>query len=86
MRFEVQFNKTDQRFNIKFNNLQQVTMVEAELYEGDYEVTPREASQTLATREKFMTDDVKIKAIPFFNVGNTSGGSTVFIGTLDADS
>lgn len=50
-------------------------------YEGDYEVTPRIDSQTLETAGKRMKDNVQIKAIPFFDVSNNSGGSTVYIGS-----
>ena len=49
-------------------------------YEGDYIVTPKVESQTMPTKNKLLTEDVTIKSIPFFNVSNTSGGSTVFIG------
>lgn len=48
-------------------------------YTGEYEVTPKVDSQQLETKQKYMTDNVKIHAIPFFEVGNTSGGNTVFI-------
>jgi hypothetical protein len=50
------------------------------LYEGDYVATPKVGEQTLPTKEKVMVGDVTIKAIPFFNTSNTSGGSTVYIG------
>ena len=48
-------------------------------YEGEYEVTPTVDGLSLATRQKYMTDDVKIHAIPFFEVGNQSGGNTIYI-------
>lgn len=48
-------------------------------YEGEYAVTPRVTEQTMATKNKMMTEDVTVKSIPFYNVGNTSGGSTVYI-------
>lgn len=48
-------------------------------YDGDYEVTPTVEGTKLSTRDKFMVDDVKIKAIPFYEVSNASGGNTVFI-------
>ena len=51
-----------------------------EEYEGAYEVTPKVEAQTMPTKYKLLTDDMTVKAIPFFNVSNTSGGSTVFIG------
>lgn len=49
------------------------------LYEGDYEVTPKVSEQTLPTAEKLMSEDVTIKEIPYFEVGNNSGGDTVYI-------
>lgn len=48
-------------------------------YEGDYEVTPTVEGLSLPTRQKYMTDDVKILAIPIYEVSNPSGGSTVYI-------
>ena len=48
-------------------------------YEGVYEVTPTVEGLSLPTRQKYMTDDVKILAIPIYEVGNPSGGSTVYI-------
>lgn len=52
-----------------------------EAYNGSYEVTPKTFSQTLETKEKYMNNNVSIRSIPYFDVGNTSGGSTVYIGT-----
>ena len=49
------------------------------IYNGDYEVTPKVNEQSLQTKDKRMIDDVKIKSIPFFEVNNNSGGSTVYI-------
>lgn len=50
-------------------------------YDGEYVVTPRVGEQKLETKGAIMNDDVTIKAIPFFNVGNQSGGSTAYIGS-----
>lgn len=49
-------------------------------YDGSYEVTPKVSAQSLQTKDKHLTDDIKIKSIPFFNAGNETGGSTVYIG------
>jgi hypothetical protein len=49
-------------------------------YEGDYEVTPKVIEQKLPTAKKLLAEDVKIKEIPYFEVGNLSGGNTVYIG------
>lgn len=50
-------------------------------YNGSYEITPKVTEQALPTKDRHMTDDVTVKAIPYFNVSNTAGGSTVFIGS-----
>lgn len=49
-------------------------------YEGEYEVTPKFATQTLPTAEKVLTKDVTIEKIPYHEVSNNSGGTTVTIG------
>lgn len=49
--------------------------------EGDYIITPSVGEQTMATKNKMMADDVTVKAIPYFDVKNTTGGSTVYIGS-----
>lgn len=52
-----------------------------EYYTGSYVVIPDVSAQRLATAEKYMQADVTVKEIPYFDVGNTAGGSTVYIGT-----
>lgn len=53
---------------------------DVDYYDGDYTVTPKVEKQELATRQKFLTEDVKIKEIPFFEASNNEGRQTVFIG------
>lgn len=50
-------------------------------YAGSYETTPKVEKQTLPTKDKYMTDNVTIQAIPCFDVSNEAGGSTVYIGS-----
>lgn len=50
------------------------------VYEGEYEVTPAVQAQTLSTAGKLLQNNVKINEIPFAEVSNTSGGTTVTIG------
>lgn len=77
----IRFNSSDQCIPIAFKNIHQVTATpKVETYTGAYEVTPAVVSQTMETAQKFMTDNVTVKAIPFFQVGNTSGGDTIYIG------
>lgn len=51
-----------------------------QVYDGSYEVLPKVDGQIMDTKDKFMTNDVNIHPIPFFSVGNNSGGNTVYIG------
>jgi hypothetical protein len=76
----VSFNEFEQGFNVSFDNYQAVTEFIGALYEGEYEVTPKVTEQTMETKEKVMAENVTILAIPYYDVGNTAGGSTVFIG------
>ena len=48
-------------------------------YEGGYEVTPKVTEQTLATKHKSMTNDMTVLAVPYSEVTNPEGGTTVNI-------
>ena len=50
-------------------------------YDGEYIVTPKTTEQTLSTANKVLREDVLINKIPYFEVGNNSGGDTVYIGS-----
>ena len=49
-------------------------------YTGIYEVTPKIFAQHLETKEKHLNENVQIEAIPYYEVGNQSGGYTLNIG------
>lgn len=52
-----------------------------DVYDGSYEVTPlAETEQVLETSGKRMGDDVVVRAIPYYETTNESGGYTVNIG------
>lgn len=53
------------------------------IYDGVYEVTPAFTEQSLSTADKVLKEDVKVKAIPRYDVANTSGGVTVYIATQE---
>lgn len=81
MILKVKFSEVTQRFSAKMGEIHTVTeYIGGEKYTGEYEVTPKVEEQTMPTKDKVLLDDMTVKAIPFFNVSNTSGGSTVFIG------
>ena len=78
--FDVNFQQDDQIFNVEFGQIQHLTeYVGGEPFNGDYTVTPKVDSQIMATKGKVMLDDVTVKEIPFFDVTNSGGGSTVYI-------
>ena len=92
MRFDVTFQELDKKLNVDFRTRNEKIKVDFEhlqvvsdnvgvdYYKGNYTVTPKVEKQELATRQKFLTENVKIKEIPFFEVSNLEGGQTAFIG------
>lgn len=96
MKSNVKFSEINQNFTAKFNSSEKkhfqagfsettvvTEYVGGEPYEGEYEITPKLQTQTLPTAQKTMTNNLIIKEIPFSEVGNTSGGTTVCIGMPD---
>lgn len=80
MILDVRFTVLPETFKTELGIIHEVTKyVGGEQYSGEYVVTPKVEEQTLNTKDKLLTDDVTVKSIPYFNVGNTSGGSTVYI-------
>ena len=50
-------------------------------YEGEYEVTPKTYNeQVLPTKNKRMIDNLTVKKIPQYEVGNDAGGKTLILG------
>ena len=52
----------------------------ADIYEGEYDVTPSFNAQTLATKGLAMREDVTVHPIGVSITENLSGGNTVYIG------
>lgn len=55
--------------------------VPSEPYVGSYEVMPTVKVQRLGTENKLMQQDVTVHAIPYYDVSNTAGGNTIYIGS-----
>ena len=51
-------------------------------YEGDYEAIPRVTAQSLPTRDRWLSRDVTVQAIPYHEVENTERGMTAIIGGI----
>ena len=79
--FSVSFIEIKSQFSVSFNEVQTITeYIGGEIYAGDYVITPKVSEQHARTSGKVMIEDMVIRAIPFFEVSNHSGGNTVFIG------
>lgn len=71
MRFDVTFRELDEKLNVDFRTRNEKIKVDfehfqivsdhegVEYYKGDYTVTPKVEKQELATRQKFLTENVK---------------------------
>lgn len=79
-KFKVAFSEQNGNFQSGFGEIHTVTeYVGGEPYEGSYDVTPKVTGQILSTKNKVMVQDTTVRAIPYFETSNNSGGNTVFI-------
>ena len=76
----VLFEEQDAQFFSTFGEIQEV-IADAPLYSGGYTVVPAMDEQMLETAEKLMQENLIIKPIPFYDVGNTTNGRTIYIGS-----
>ena len=62
-------------------NVSAITKIlpEGDVFSGPYNVVPKVNAQTLATADKYMTQDVSVDAVPFYSVSNQYGGNSVYI-------
>lgn len=89
MKIKVHFDEVDSDINAKFiqteclfkTDFGEIFVINnGEVYEGEYEVTPRVYQQVLETRDKIMLNDVVVHIIPLAKTLNTSNGYTATIG------
>lgn len=79
---DVAFEENSKDFCACFTSELEVTIAEdIAPYAGDYEVTPRVTEQTLETGNMRMAANLKIERIPYVEVSNSTGGTTVYIGS-----
>ena len=57
-----------------------INVYDVPFYEGECRVTPKFTEQTLPTAQKILKEDVRVEKIPYYEVSNISGGTTVTIG------
>lgn len=80
MIFPIKFQPTTMQMGVDFGQIIKVTETDIPYYAGPYEVTPDVEAQTLHTAKQVMDDNVQIHSIPFYDVSNNAGGTTVYIG------
>lgn len=85
MRIKVNFKENTQKIPTTFKQIHTITTPpNAEIYDGIYEVVPKSnAVQTLQTAQKYMTKNVNVHKIPYYEIDNAAGGTTIYIGTDD---
>lgn len=87
--YEFELSEQDQTFIfgyedpvVNFDLEQSIQIVQTEYYRGEYIVTPKMFEGTvLPTKEKMMADDVTVLEVPYYEVTNETGGTTVYIAT-----
>lgn len=62
--------------------VQRPISVTADVYDGEYEVTPAVDAKVLGTKSKLMMDDVTVLAIPYYEVSNEQDGYTAIIAEI----
>ena len=67
-------------FNISFSEAFTPTGVIP--YAGEYEAIPKVTEQSLPTKDRYLSRDVLIKPIPYYEVENTERGTTAIIGGI----
>ena len=78
---DVSFNETQSKLELDFGEIQQVAADgKYTLFQGEYAVTPTVDGTSVPTKDKLMEDDLTVNPIPYFDVSNTSGGTTIYIG------
>ena len=56
-------------------------IISEEIYEGNYEVTPKVTPQTLLTGQRVMKDNLNVLSIPYYETSNLKG-KTIIIGEV----
>lgn len=79
--FKIGFSPTKSVFQVEFDTALEIKeSTEADVYIGEYILTPETTDQVLLTKEKLLKENVTVKAVPKQIVDNPAGGQTVTIG------
>ena len=75
--FNLIANESAQQYNLLVDS--QIIANSYDIYDGIYDAIPKTVEQKLYTKDRYMTDDVTIHKIPYYEVSNLNG-MTVYIG------
>ena len=82
MHLDAVFEESSRDFCACFSSDLRVTVAtDIAPFVGDYIVTPKVIEQILEMENKRMAANLRIKKIPYVEVNNPSGGTTVYIGS-----
>lgn len=48
-----------------------------DIYDGNYEIIPKTEAQELSTANKLLEENIKVLAIPFYEVSNKDGTTAI---------
>lgn len=90
MKIQVDFQETSAQFSLGFEPSSEFEIgfeegfgtSRADPYMGSYDVIPRVTAQSLPTRDRWLSRDVTVQAIPYHEVENTERGTTAIIGGI----
>lgn len=88
MRIRVEFQEVGAQFPLGFEDESTFVLGFDEgftksndvLYTGAYEVTPKITEQHLPTQDRWLSHNVVVQAIPYYEVENVERGTTAIIG------
>lgn len=88
MRIQISFQEAGAKFSLGFEEEHNFALgfhesftksVNAQ-YAGSYEVIPKIAEQYLSTQDRWLSRNLVVRAIPYYEVGNNECGTTAIIG------
>lgn len=82
VRYDIEQNKTGKEREQARSNIGAISKDDLPVYDGEYVVVPdTDNEQVLKTAQKLLDADIKVNKVPYAEVSNTTGGTTVTIGS-----
>lgn len=82
VRYDVEQDKTNKEREQARSNIGAISKDDLPVYDGEYVVVPDTGNeQVLKTAQKLLDADIKVNKVPYAEVSNTTGGTTVTIGS-----